>query len=126
METIEEAFIGSVPAADDGDLPEQPEGGPCDRAIGRPGRARVFVADPGQPRGDALAPSPSQDHLLPFSSFSRFSRSKGPSVSFTRFSTLWEGLGENLSSLPASSLSPLLRLLMELTAFKCPSPSPVP
>lgn len=58
-----------------------------------------------------------EDHLLPFASFSRFSRSKGPSVSFTRFSTLWEGLGANLSSLPSSSLSPLLRLLAELTAF---------
>ena len=41
-----DAFVGSVPTADDGDLPEQPEGEPCDRTVDRPGRVGVLLADP--------------------------------------------------------------------------------
>ena len=116
--TVEEAFGASGAVVDAGHLSEQPQAGPEDPSHGRSGLAGVVVAHSGQPRGASSSLPPPQDHLLPFSLFSRFSQSKGYSVTFSRFSKLWEGIGENYLDLPEETTDNLLHLLVEFTAFK--------
>ena len=39
-------------------------------------------------------------------------------MAFSRFSKLWEGIGENYLDLPEETTDNLLHLLVEFTAFK--------